>query len=100
MSIRGAIGETSFPDARVGELADDEASFVAERVRFALQALDTREDSVTTPAAVGTVEGIRRTTDAAAAEIRSPDSDGECPHCGLALPENGPPMCPRCGAPY
>jgi len=31
--------------------------------------------------------------------MTTPDADGECPHCGLELPKQGPPMCPRCGAP-
>lgn len=30
----------------------------------------------------------------------TPDDVGECPHCGVELPESGPPMCPRCGGPY
>lgn len=48
---------------------------------------------------VGTVGGIEGTTGEIATEISTPESDGECPHCGLELPEDGPPICPRCGAP-
>jgi len=31
-------------------------------------------------------------------EMNTSDGDA-CPHCGLDLPESGPPMCPRCGTP-
>jgi HEAT repeat protein len=74
--------------------ADDEDSFVVDRVRFALdENVNAGRDHV------GTTRGVRETTDDAVDAIQSPDADGDCPHCGLALPENGPPMCPRCGAP-
>lgn len=81
--------------------ADDEnESFVADRIRFARTAFaeGSRDDVV--PDEIGTVEDVRETTDDAVEEITSPDGDGRCPHCGLVLPENGPLMCPRCGAPY
>ncbi|MFC6723358.1 HEAT repeat domain-containing protein [Halobium palmae] len=97
---RTGIESTSIPEAELASLADDEESFVTERARFVLDALDEREGPNTIPAEVGTAEGIRRTTDHVVEEITSPDGDGECPHCGIALPERGPPMCPRCGAPY
>lgn len=90
--------DVSVPESvfRARQTADDEDAFVVERVRFALDA--------DTPTAeldhVGTTQGVRETTDDAVDEVRSPDSDGDCPHCGLALPENGPPMCPRCGTPF
>ncbi|SIS13865.1 HEAT repeat domain-containing protein [Natronorubrum thiooxidans] len=84
----------------VPEEDDEEESFLAERVRFARQALAGREPDETIPDEVGTVEAVRETTKEAVAEITAPDGEGECPHCGLVLPENGPPMCPRCGAPY
>jgi HEAT repeat protein len=73
---------------------DDARSFVTERVQFAHddQGEGDHEE-------VGTLASIRRETDEIVAAITSPD-EGECPHCGLALPEGGPPMCPRCGAPY
>jgi hypothetical protein len=35
----------------------------------------------------------------AAEAMTTLDADGESPHCGLELPGQGPPMCPRCGAP-
>ncbi|MDS0293735.1 HEAT repeat domain-containing protein [Halogeometricum luteum] len=97
VSVRDDTEGTPLPDA---ELADDEESFAAERARFALQAANSPSDSVEIAGDIGTVEGIRRTTDDAATEILSPETDGECSHCGLTLPENGPPMCPRCGVPY
>lgn len=51
------------------------------------------------PAGVGTIESVRDGTESVVEEMTSPDG-GECPHCGLALAENEPSMCPRCGAPY
>lgn len=44
-------------------------------------------------------DAIREETGAVVDEIRSPDGDGACPHCDLVLPESGPSLCPRCGAP-
>lgn len=85
----------SLPGADLARLDDD--PFVAERVRFALAAGDGA--SPRSDATVGTVAGVRETTADAAAAVAAPDGDGDCPHCGLALPEGGPPMCPRCGAP-
>lgn len=76
----------------------DEASFVADRVRFARTGLGDGDDGDATPA-VGTVDGVRRTTDGIGAEIGSPDATAECPHCGLELSDSGPPLCPGCGAP-
>jgi hypothetical protein len=90
-SADGSVPETVLRSM----LEDDEDSFVADRVRFALgaDAPDAERDHV------GTTRGVRETTGDAVDAIQSPDADGDCPHCGLALPENGPPMCPRCGAP-
>jgi hypothetical protein len=51
------------------------------------------------PDRIGTVAGVRETTDAAIEAITTSD-DGDCPHFGHSLPENGAPMCPGCGAPY
>jgi HEAT repeat protein len=77
------------------EPGEDEArSFVTERVQFARGDHDTEDCHE-----IGTLTSIRGETDEIVAAITSPD-EGECPHCGLALPEGGPPMCPRCGAPY
>jgi hypothetical protein len=94
---RSEAEDSSIPESilRARQTADDEDAFVVERVRFALDA-DTPTEELDH---VGTTQGIRETTDDAVDEIRSPSGDDDCPHCGLALPENGPPMCPRCGAP-
>jgi hypothetical protein len=98
----GLLARSDREDVSVPETAlrsiqtdDDENSFVADRVRFALDAdtPDADRDHV------GATQGVRETTDDAVDAIQSPDGDGCCPHCGLALPESGPPMCPRCGAP-
>jgi hypothetical protein len=80
------------------ELVDDEHGFVTERARFALRGGEegTPPDGA---GEIGTVAGIRATTDEAVEAIRMPNGDDCCPQCGLALPEGGPPFCPRCGAP-
>jgi HEAT repeat protein len=78
---------------------DDPPSFLVDRARFARRVLDD-EQPATTPGALGTLDSVREGTEGIVAEITSPDADGECPHCGLELPENGPPVCPRCGAPH
>jgi hypothetical protein len=94
---RSGVKDISVPEkALQGVQEDDDGdSFVTDRVRFALGAdtPDADRDHV------GTTQGVRKTTDDAVDAIQSPDADGGCPHCGLALPESGPPMCPRCGAP-
>lgn len=72
---------------------DEAEAFVTERVQFARARNDERYGRV------GTIESIRHGTDEIVEAITSPDGDGACPHCGLELPEAGPPMCPRCGAP-
>jgi len=56
------------------------------------------EETGASPDGVATIESIRDGTDDVVEAMKTPD-DGECPHCGLALPESGPPMCPRCGSP-
>ncbi|MDS0279754.1 HEAT repeat domain-containing protein [Halomicroarcula sp. S1AR25-4] len=71
--------------------------FLTDRVRFCRRRV-ADEYSESPPAGVGTIESIREGTDAVVEEMLSPDGGG-CPHCGLALPEGGPPMCPRCGVP-
>jgi hypothetical protein len=77
---------------------DDIPAFLTERVAF-LRAQFGDGDSVgESDAAVGTVESVRDGTDAVVEEMTSPDGDA-CPACGLVLPEDAPPMCPRCGAP-
>ncbi len=97
---RADVEESLIPETKLASLADDEEPFVTERAQFALNLLDSREDSDMIPAEIATVDGIRRTTADVVEEITSPEGEGECPHCELQLPENGPPMCPRCGAPY
>jgi hypothetical protein len=78
--------------------ADGEApSFLTDRVRF-LRRRMTDEQSVAAPDGLGTVDSVRNETDDVVSEMLSPDGD-ECPHCGLALSDGGPPLCPRCGAP-
>jgi len=103
---RSKPGEASLPRAAITALVADEESFVADRARFASRALDGsgrsgdgEPEDRPEPREIGTVAGVRRTTTEAVAAITTPDG-GECPHCGLALGEHGPPMCPRCGAPY
>ncbi|QLH81681.1 HEAT repeat domain-containing protein [Halosimplex pelagicum] len=90
-----AVPEPTDPDA------DDGDEFAARRMRALAARVDGEgaADEASTVEAVGTLESIRETTEPAVEAMRSPDADGECPHCGLELPDQGPPMCPRCGAP-
>lgn len=99
LADEGVEGVT-VPKPLVVELLKSDESFVEERARFAYSSLDgtTAIDETSTP--VGTIESVRKTTADVADEIESPDIDGECPHCELSLPEDGPLMCPRCGGPY
>lgn len=96
--VRADFEEEPLSETELEALKSDEESFVADRGRFVRCVLGNGESAETVPEEIGTAEGIRETTDDVVEEITSPD--GECPHCGLALPENGPPMCPRCGVPY
>ncbi|WP_435147491.1 HEAT repeat domain-containing protein [Halobaculum sp. P14] len=96
---RADAGGASLPESALAALEDDDEPFVTARARFALSASTPRENRETTPDEIGTVEGIRETTADAVDELRSPDGDGACPNCGLALPEAGPPVCPQCGTP-
>jgi len=85
-------------DIVVSAVEDDDApSFLADRARFCRRQL-SGEQSGAAPDGVGTIESVRAGTDDVVAEMTTPDG-GECPHCGLAVAESGPPMCPRCGAP-
>jgi len=84
-------------DIVVPAVEDDAPSFLTDRVRFCRRQL-SGEQSGSAPDGVGTVESVRAGTDDVVAEMTTPD-EGECPHCGLAVAESGPPMCPRCGAP-
>mgnify|MGYP006286436151 CR=1 FL=1 len=86
------------PDLDGIDSADDETpSFLADRVRFVRRVPE--DDGQSVPDGLGTVDAVRAGTDDVVAEMKSPDGDDDCPHCGLDLPEDGPPMCPRCGAP-
>lgn len=76
---------------------DDAPRFLTERLQFARQ-VSTDEDQPTTTE-FGTIDSIRNSIEDGAERIRSPDSDDKCLHCGLSVPDSGPPMCPRCGAP-
>jgi HEAT repeat protein len=91
--------DDALPDGLPGMVNTEDEPFVLERVRFALDREGEFESSADTPDTVGTSDGVRDTTASAVDAITSPDGDGGCPHCGLDLPEGGPPMCPRCGAP-
>ncbi|MFC4405351.1 HEAT repeat domain-containing protein [Haloarchaeobius iranensis] len=87
----------ALPTATLDDLADDGEPFVADRARFAL---DADSGTAADPSArVGTLDGVRETTTDAVDAITSPAGEDECPHCGLVLPDAGPPMCPGCGAP-
>jgi len=81
---------------------DEEERFAVDRARFALDRIhgtDAANEAREASDEIGTVAGVRATTDEAVEAITSPDGEG-CPHCGLVLGAGGPPMCPRCGAPY
>ncbi|WP_415380375.1 HEAT repeat domain-containing protein [Halosimplex sp. TS25] len=102
----GLLGEAdpdaSLPTDRLADLTGDEERFVAERASFGVAVRCGGDDhSGESPdgTAIGSLGAVRETTAVAIEELTTPDVDGECPHCGLELPESGPPMCPRCGAP-
>lgn len=84
----------------LSEVDEEVEPFAADRMRFARKELVEMSLDETVSADLGTLDVIRETTDEIAQEITSPDGDGECLHCGFSLPENGPPICPRCGGPY
>ncbi|MGA9399460.1 HEAT repeat domain-containing protein [Haladaptatus sp.] len=77
----------------------DELRFVRERAAFALDSIDDHEAVDEPNGEIGTLDGVRRTTEAALNELTSPDEENVCPNCGLALPDAGPPLCPGCGMP-
>ncbi|WP_284011394.1 HEAT repeat domain-containing protein [Haloarcula pelagica] len=72
-------------------------TFLTDRLAFCRRKI-AAEQSGEPPDGVGTIESIREATEEVVEEMTTPDGS-ECPHCGLDLPEGGPPMCPRCGAP-
>ncbi|GGL65049.1 HEAT repeat domain-containing protein [Halocalculus aciditolerans] len=86
----------SVPRERLKALGDADGEFLAERAAFALNA---DAGGAGEAGGVGTVAGVRETTAAAVEAMTAPDDEHACQHCGLALPERGPPVCPRCGAP-
>jgi HEAT repeat protein len=107
MYVRGRAAEIlglvalAHPDAvsgeraRLADLTDDE-SFVADRARFACDALDgTAGDP---PDELGDADTIAAGTADIVDDITTSDGSG-CPHCGESLPESRPPFCPLCGAP-
>lgn len=96
----GAETDVALPASRLEDLRDAQEAFVAERARFALSALGETQIPDEPTADVGTVQSIRESTTDAVKQIRSPDTDGECPSCGFPLPDAGPPMCPQCGSPH
>ena len=76
--------------------ADDADPFVADRLRFARGAIAGDAPS---PDGIGRVDAIREAADEIEEAAAAPDPEQTCPHCGLSLPEPGPPACPGCGAP-
>jgi len=92
------VGDVGPAADRLAELAEEDASFVAERARWA-RAVVEGEGTDGRPDGIGDPEAIADRTAEIVEEITAPDGDRECRHCGLALPTEGPPMCPRCGAP-
>lgn len=86
------------PEQRLKSMADNEEVFTAERARFALAGLEAEPTNAAIDSGVGSLETIRDRTDEIVDEITAPDGD-ECHHCGLTVPDGGPPMCPRCGVP-
>jgi hypothetical protein len=83
----------------VESAGDDPPSFLTDRVRLARHVLQGEDPLGDVPEGVGTLDSVRSGTASVVEEMTSPDGDGTCPHCGLALPAEGPPFCPRCGAP-
>jgi HEAT repeat protein len=101
-AVRGRAAEAfgtggGGPTERLRDCRAEDA-FVAKRVRFALDGESTDAGAGGPEPPLGTPESVHSTTEAAADSIRSPE--GECANCGLELPEQGPPTCPKCGAPY
>ncbi|WP_267643270.1 HEAT repeat domain-containing protein [Haloarchaeobius amylolyticus] len=90
--------ESALPDGVPG-LTDDEDGFVADRARFATGDLENSNDAGGN-ASPGTLESVRETTADAVEAVRTPADADECPGCGLTLPDDDVPFCPRCGAPH
>ncbi|MFC7071665.1 hypothetical protein ACFQJ7_09465 [Halovenus rubra] len=92
-------GTDSIPDSDVVETTgEDPPSFLTTRLATLRDCTGPTEESVPPIERIGALESIREETDDIAEKITSPDGS-ECLHCGLDLPEDGPPICPRCGTP-
>jgi|GEM_PF-459914 len=90
--------DASFPAEALEVLRTADESFVADRARVALD--EGVGDTVTDDdAPLGTLASVRATAEPAADAMQAPDAADACPHCGLDLPDNGPPLCPGCGMP-
>jgi hypothetical protein len=72
-------------------------AFLTDRLAFCRRQL-AADGSAAARDGVGTVASVRDGTADVVEEMTTPDG-ATCPHCGLALPADGPPMCPRCGSP-
>jgi HEAT repeat protein len=94
-SETGAGSEFDLDD--VAGTHEDSPTFLTDRLSFCRRQVAT-DQSADAPEGVGMIDAIRDGTDAVVEEMTAPDGEA-CPHCGLNLPESGPPMCPRCGAP-
>jgi HEAT repeat protein len=88
---------TEVAPALDGVVDDEPPAFLTDRLAFCRRQLGP-EQSMDVPEGVGTIQSIREETDDVVDEMTTP-TEGVCPHCGLELPESGPPMCPRCGTP-
>jgi HEAT repeat protein len=97
--VRTDRDEVSLPESTLMSLLEADESFVVKRAQFALAA-SNHEVGTGRDEEIGDVAAIRRMTADIVDDITAPAGDHECPQCGLALPESGPPMCPRCGAPF
>jgi HEAT repeat protein len=91
----GIEGEPALGD--VARECEEPPTFLTDRLAFCRRQV-AAEQSGGAPEGVGTIESIREATEEVVEEMTAPDGSA-CPHCGLDLPESGPPMCPRCGAP-
>ena len=94
--LERAEGESVTVPDEIGADGDEAAEFVRSRLAF-LRAAQT-EQSVDGTGGIGILDSLRSGTEAVVDAMTTPDGE-DCPHCGLAVPESGPPMCPRCGAP-
>jgi hypothetical protein len=96
-----AASETGIEGAPpLGDVAgehEESPTFLTDRLAFCRRQ-GAPEQSGEAPDGVGTIESIREATEEVVEAMTAPDGSA-CPHCGLDLPESGPPMCPRCGAP-